>query len=248
MVDCRNNFHALRPHPPPHPTLSTSSFPHLYVLKEPQGTTVLLWLQPLPARYHRDLTCMTRPYADPLSLDLMSMTPPPLDLMSMTPPPLDLMSMTPPPLDLMSMTPPSLDLMSMTPPPLDLMSMTPPPLDLMSMTPPPLDLMSMTPPPLDLMTPPPLDLMSMTPPPLDLMTPPLRPYAPPAPYSSTASRAVGYPSCLHTTRAFEKDQRSLHTVPHWLLWYTSTRPLSGLDPFTSLTARSGDGEEGSTFT
>ena len=38
------------------------------------------------------------------------------------------------------------------------------------------------------------------------------------------------PSCLHATPASLASHESSHTVPHWLLRQTSTRPWEELDP------------------
>lgn len=53
-----------------------------------------------------------------------------------------------------------------------------------------------------------------------------------------AFRAVPHSSSLHTTLASFKSQSASHTVPHCLLWYTSSLPAQRVGPSTS---RSSDG-------
>ena len=50
------------------------------------------------------------------------------------------------------------------------------------------------------------------------------------------SPELGNPSCLQTTSASLKSQKSSHTLPQELLKHTSTRPSSSVRPPTSLTS------------
>lgn len=47
-----------------------------------------------------------------------------------------------------------------------------------------------------------------------------------------ADTAPPQPICLHTTWASFMFQESSHTVPHWLLWKTSTLPEQVFSPLT----------------
>ena len=50
------------------------------------------------------------------------------------------------------------------------------------------------------------------------------------------SPVLGNPSCLQTTSASLKSQKSSHTLPQELLKHTSTRPSCSVRPSTNLTS------------